>query len=349
MNDSLNLFSSLNRVEVPFIKVTIGEYTFGIYEGSTNRAQQQRVSAAFNIRFPNYVQSLKVQKINGQVNTYTLVMVYQITPDSDPNFFEKVFSSVRDSRKIVFSYGDVSMPNFVYKDEEAIITQVRSHFEASAAKITYTVEAISSATLLAARKANFPARVAQPSSVIYEILQNNARYGLQDIFYGMRNTRQVEQQGLIARDDKIVSISMKTNISVLDYITYLVSCMTPVSDNKDSLIKTGMYVLNVVDDISGTFGGPYFTVKKLSRANAFSDRGLGTYQIDIGYPSQNVITAFNVENDENYSILYNYTNKLTDEQYVKRINDQGELVSVYAPLISSSNALYKTTEADRSW
>jgi hypothetical protein len=348
MSESLSLFSSQNRVEVPFVKVTIGDYTFGVYDQRSSFGQRQQAAASLNIKFPNYIQSLKVVKINGQVNQYTLTMIYQITPDADPNFFEKVFSSVRDSRKIVFSYGDVSMPNFVYKDEEAIITTVRSRFEAAAAKITYTVEAISSATLLAARKANFPARTAQPSSVIYEILKNNARYGLQDIFYGMRNVKQVEQQGLIARDDKIVSISMKTNISVLDYITYLVSCMTPVSDAKSSLIKTGMYVLNVVDDVSTTFGGPYFTVKKLSRASSFSDRGLGTYQIDLGYPSQNVVTAFNVENDENYSILYKYTNQLTDEQYSYRINDEGKLEPVYAPLLSSSNSLYKTTEADRS-
>lgn len=349
MAKSLDLVSSMNRVEVPFVKVTIGNYTFGVYDSGVSSGQRYQANSALNIRFPNYIQGLRVVKINGQVNQYTLTMIYQITPDSDPNFFEKVFSSVRDTRKIVFSYGDMSLPNFIYKDEEAIITGVRSRFEASNAKITYTVEAISSANLLAARKANFPARTAQPSSVIYELLRNNEKYGLLDIFYGMRNVGQVEQSGLIARDDKIVNISMKANTSVLDYITYLVSCMTPVSDSKDSLMKSGLYVLNVIDDVSEAFGGPYFTVKKLSKANSFSDRGLGTYQIDIGYPSQNVVTAFNVENDENYSILYNYSNKLTDEQYSYRINDQGKLEPVYAPLISSSNSLFKTTEADRSW
>ena len=37
------------------------------------------------------------------------------------------------------------------------------------------------------------------------------------------------------------------------------------------------------------------------------------------------------------------------ERYVKRINDLGEWEDVYAPVLSSNNDNYKTTEAERAW
>ena len=48
------------------------------------------------------------------------------------------------------------------------------------------------------------------------------------------------------------------------------------------------------------------------------------YEIDIGFPTSNIIMAFNIENNENYSIYYNWQSKLTDNEYVLRLNDDGE-------------------------
>lgn len=342
--EDISLLSDKTRVATPFIKVVIGDYTFGVYDKKTGTAGQAQ---AANITFPNYIQSLEVTKINGQVNQYTLNLTYQITPGSDPNYFEKVFSSVSDTRKIVFTYGDLSMPAYVYRDEEAIITQVKTNLATSAAQINYTVSAISSSTLLNAGSFSFPARTARPSEVLYEIIANK-KYGVQDIFYGMRNIGLLKQNNVIASDDKIVKISQKVNMSILDYITYLVSCMTPTSDTRSSLAKTGMYVLNVVDDTSGTYQGPYFTVKKLSNT-IDNTNALETYTIDIGYPGQDIVTSFSIDDNQNYSIYYNYTNKLSSEDYSYRINNQGKFERVYSPLLSSGNERYKTTEADRSW
>ena len=39
----------------------------------------------------NFVKNLKVTKVNGQINKYTLGISYPITQFDDPNFFEKVF------------------------------------------------------------------------------------------------------------------------------------------------------------------------------------------------------------------------------------------------------------------
>ena len=58
---------------------------------------------------------------------------YPITQDNDPNFFEKVFSSVSKTRKIIFSYGDLSAPTFLYKNEEAIILDIKNNFDINSA------------------------------------------------------------------------------------------------------------------------------------------------------------------------------------------------------------------------
>ena len=125
-----NLLSSPARVQVPWIKVTLGEYTFGVFSKDTLNKKSNEVSsnykALYSVQYPNYVKSLNITKINGQINQYTLNISYPITANDDPNFFDKVLSSVSKSRKIVFSYGDMSTPSFSFRDEEAIITKVYS-------------------------------------------------------------------------------------------------------------------------------------------------------------------------------------------------------------------------------
>ena len=38
MIENVSLLSNLNRVEVPIVKVVIGDYTFGVYNKSTHGA-----------------------------------------------------------------------------------------------------------------------------------------------------------------------------------------------------------------------------------------------------------------------------------------------------------------------
>ena len=70
MIENVSLLSNLNRVEVPIVKVVIGDYTFGVYNKSTI------TDGTSIVRYPNYVQGLTVKKINGKVNTYTLSLTY---------------------------------------------------------------------------------------------------------------------------------------------------------------------------------------------------------------------------------------------------------------------------------
>ena len=358
---NINLLSSTSRVETPFIKVKIGDYTFGVYGKQTDTVNHKNI-----LEFPNYVQKLEVQKINGKVNTYNLTLNYVITESNDPNFFEKVFSSVSKTRKMVLTYGDLSSPTFTYKDEETIITDVKEQFNIANSSIQYTVTAISNAVLATVGTYNFAAKIAKPSDEIIRILYDNT-FGLQDIFYGMRNKDLVLMKGLIKSDDVKVKIEAKTNISILDYLSYLVSCMTSVETigsisnligsignaisnsliaNTNDLIKKDFYVLQIVDDTSGEFGGPYFKIDKVSKQISNS---LETYQIDIGYPSQNIVTNFNIDNNQSFAIFYDFNQKLNKEEYVQRINDEGNIEYMYAPVIASNNNHFITTETEKTW
>ena len=344
---SINLLGSLSRVETPFVKIKIGRYVFGVYNNrtSTEYGEENKLYKLHKIVYPNYVQSLQVKKINGKVNTYTLQIKYPITQGSDPNFFEKVFSSVSDTRRIEFSYGDLSVPNFIYKDEVATILSVKSKVSAVQAVIDYTVTAVSSAELLSASRRDFSAVYAKPSDRIKWLLRNNEIFGLQDVFFGMRDYNKVIADGLIASDDAAVQLEYKPNCSVLDYLSYLISCMIPTSDSLNSTSLTSIYSLVIYDDTSGQYDGPYFKVIKVDKHKEYSD----AYEIDIGYPSQNIVTDFSVDNDDSYSIIYKYTGELNPEEYAYRINRKGELEPVYSPVISSATNTFETRSEDKTW
>lgn len=338
---NINLFSSPSRVETPYIKVVIGEYVLGVFDRTSKKTSEGYIN---KLKYPNYVQSLTIEKINGTVNKYNLTLKYPITQQNDPNFFEKIFSSVSKTRKITFSYGDLSAPDYIYRDEEAIIIDVKSRLEPSSAIINYSVKAVSVGTMLSVGAYTFNGGFIQPSARIREILYEK-KYGLQEVFYGMVNRDLVESEGLIASDDVKVQLQTKTNISVIDYIIYLVNCMTSTASGKDSLSKQSHYSFVVVDDTSGKFKGPYFKVVKVDKASEMPS----AYNIDIGFPSNNIVTSFEIDDDEGYSIYYDFQNKLNDVQYVQRIDNNGNLVDEYAPILSSDTSNRLTNANESTW
>lgn len=333
VDNRYNLISTTNLVQVPQVIVKIGNYEFGTFSKIGKYSQ-----------YPNYVQNLSVVKINGQINKYTLNLIYLITEYNDPNFFEAVFSSVSSTRKIFFTYGDCAQKNFMYKKEEAIITGITSNFATDGAKIEYNVTAVSTGSLAASGTYNFPARFAKPSDVLYELLKDNGRYGLQDIFTGMRSIALCQQRGLIPTDDLAVALEGKTNISILDYMQYLVDNMTS-GVPKTGVAKDVFYVIKYLDDVSNIFQGSYFQVVKVD-ANIKHPEA---YQLDYGYPGTNLARDLRIEKGENYSIYYDYQKQLHPLEYVSRINDVGEYEEVYAPILSSGNERYYTRNIDRTW
>ena len=62
------------------------------------------------------------------------------------------------------------------------------------------------------------------------------------------------------------------------------------------------------------------TLKSLKNTSKIENSG--AYEIDIGYSTANIVTDFNVDNQENYSILYDWQSQLNPADFTQRINDK---------------------------
>lgn len=273
-------------------------------------------------------------------------MIYAIRNGDDPNFLEKVFSSISDTRKITLSYGDSSLPNFIYKNEEALITEIKSNTNIQSSVITYTLTCTSTTLSLGAGTFNFGKVHMKPSDRIKQLLLDPSK-GLQDIFYGMRNYDLILSKGLIAGDDIPVDIEAQTHVSILQYLKYLVDCMTSDKTSSNSIINKTRYVLTVVDDTSQIFSGPYFKVTKI-QSNQTSIDALDVYELEIGTHSKDMIKDFQIEDNETYSILYKYSQETNQSNYIYRINNEGSIDYNYSPSLSNSSQLLKTSAADKT-
>lgn len=348
-----SLLSSEARIQVPWVKVTIGSFTFGVFSKKGKALNADGSYQYYDVQYPNYVQSLSITKINGQVNQYTLSINYPITTIDDPNFFEKVFSSVSKTRKITFSYGDAAQPTYIYKDEEAIITKITQNFNLESSSISYSIYAVSGAALGKAGNYSFMGKICKPSDEIKKIFKNK-NYGLSDLFTGMPKDK---LEYFIDGGDKEVEVSPKLNVSALDYITYLVSCMIPEGTPTGQTSKD-IYILTMHDDTcydsaysdrividNNEVKGPYFKVTKISYTKKQAD----AYELDIGYNTATIVRSFSIQDGENYSLYYDYDNVLHPESYLKKLNNQGEYEDYYAPTITSKNNDFITRPEDVTW
>ena len=89
-----------------------------------------------------------------------------------------------------------------------------------------------------------------------------------------------------------------------------------------------------------------FEVKILSNINLNFSINTSCFQ---AFPTPNIVTQFNVENDESYSIYYDWQSKLNENTYVRRLNNDGLWEDVYAPSISSKNDQCETRPQDLNW
>lgn len=341
---TIKLNSVPTLVESPFIIVTIGKYTLGSYTGNKTITSLGMLA---QVNFPNFVNSLNITKVNGTVNTYTIGIVYQVAPGDDPNLIDKIFSSVSATRKLSLSYGDWRNPASIYKEETALITNVTSSLDMSASKITYTVQCVSDAMSLASAVYDFPAREAKPSDIIKEMLKD-VGYGLLTVFKGMVDFQRVITNGLIASNDKKVKIEARQNMNIIEYLNFLVGAMTSVdSESKDTIIQSGNYYLAIHDDITNALGGTYFEVKEVKAGTKVSNYDV--YEVDVGYPGDNFVTQFNLTNNQQYTILYDYAGKIEQTKYIYSIDNNGQLLTQYAPSIARSKSLQKVTEQNKNW
>lgn len=341
---TIKLNSVPTLVESPFIIVTIGKYTLGSYTGNKTTTSLGMLA---QVNFPNFVNSLNITKVNGTVNTYTIGIVYQIAPGDDPNLIDKIFSSVSATRRLSLSYGDWRNPASIYKEETALITNVTSSLDMSASKITYTIQCVSDAMSLASAVYDFPAREAKPSDIIKEMLKD-VGYGLLTVFKGMVDFQRVITNGLIASNDKKVKIEARQNMNIIEYLNFLVGAMTSVdSESKDTIIQSGNYYLAIHDDITNALGGTYFEVKEVKAGTKVSNYDV--YEVDVGHPGDNFVTQFNLTNNQQYTILYDYAGKIEQTKYIYSIDNNGQLTTQYAPSIARSKSLQKVTEQNKNW
>lgn len=234
------------------------------------------------------------------------------------------------------------LPEDVYANEEALITDVTSSVNIRNSVISYNVTAIGDTAVSLASQFSWGATRGKPSEIIASLL-NNSVYKLTNIFYGMKNK---DPYSFIDSDDQIVSIPAVTNKPIMDYISTLVSYMVPNGMSRDSVIQNNIYYLATYEDTTGTYGGPYFEIRKLQQ-NAASLDSMCSYVVDIGYPSANIIEDFSVKTDQNWSIFYDYNKEASSTDYVKRLNSRGELEYIYNPQLT--NGRFDIEEADKTW
>ena len=335
MAKAANLVSIPTLVQSPFIIANIGGVTFGTFSGNYRT----------NATYPNYMESMSVTKVNGTVNTYTLNFHYQVATGQDPNLLDKIFSRATKDRRIILQYGDWMAPNYIYKEEQCIITNVTTRLNMSSSSLDYTLQCTSDAIGLNSTQFNFPARNAKPSDVIMQLL-SNSKYGLKDVFTGMRNKNVVLSKNLIASNDKKVQLLPQNNTTILNYLNYLVGCMVDNKTPEENKLSTSKYFLTINDDYNNDLGGTYFKVSEVS-ANAAVYNATDTYELDINYPGDNFVTEFSLNNDQSWAILYEYAGDVKQEEYTYNIRDDGTIETLSSPSLLTSSltndkSAYKT-------
>lgn len=333
-----SLVSVPTLVQSPFIIVTIGGVTFGSYSG--NHTYGGRV------QYPNYMKSINISKVNGIVNTYTLQFQYKVRTGDDPNLLDKIFSRAAKDREITFEYGDWNAPSYIYKNESAIMTNVTSSLDMSTAMISYTVQATSNAISLTSVSYDFSQRTAKPSDVLKELL-SNSKYGLKSVFSGMRNLNAVLNNNLIASNDKKVTLLGQKSCNVLDYMNYLTSSMISTSTPQNSL-SNSKYYLTIHDDFNNKIGGTYFKVSEVGR-DTKTTKSTDTYEIDVNFPTDNFVTNFTLTNDQQWTILYQFSDKINQEQYSYTVQDNGTVATNRVSSLIKSDYSNLPSPSKSSW
>ena len=123
--------------------------------------------------------------------------------------------------------------------------------------------------------------------------------------------------------------------------------MVDVNDKGGKLKDTNFYWA-VYDDIGNLYGGSYFKVVGVTAGSKYNI-SYNTYEVDVGYPSGSFVTDFSINQDNAWSILYNYADKLKFPEYKYSINKGGQLVQEFSPSLTASSKYLTTTEADRTW
>ena len=291
-----------NEVEAPYVKLIIGGVSIGTYKNNSA---------------PNYINGLSVKKTNGSLNEYTINLIHQIYPGDNPNYIDNLISA-NGYNKIVIEYGDAE-GGVSFNNVNALLTGVKSNFDFFNNCINYTLTATSSSIASSVVRRNYPAVTAQPSSLIRNMLYTTRE--LLEYFPGMENRSLVESKNLIPSNDIEVELDSADNCTPLNYLNILVSSMT--SNTSKNNINDSVYYLNINDD-SSLLGGSYFQIKQI-KTNLNRINSSLIYEVDVGYPENDIVYDFTVNTDYAWPLAYEYSGGFNTYNY--NIDNAGNLTN----------------------
>lgn len=289
------LLSSSSFVESPVIILTLNGIRIGGY-GNIGDI------------YPNYITSMTVNKINDKINQYTINLSYTVRFGENPNFIEKLLSNTGFTNKIQLTYGD-SNGNTIFRDDEAVITNVSFNESVSSKTISYTITAVSSIVGASSNISNYASTTAKPSSLIYELFYSNTEQSraLLKALPGMASKTLVTSKGLIPTNDEIITTQSRINISPIAQLMYYVSGMYNKKNNST-------YVLSFMDDTNNEFGGAYIKISEISSTTSSTLSG-NYFEVDIGYPKDNFVLNFSIDNDLYFPMVYKYNGNFARWNY----------------------------------
>jgi hypothetical protein len=292
--------------------------------------------------YPNYITSMQVGKINGEINQYTLNLTYQVRPGEDPNFIDKLISRVGYTNPFKMLYGDSNYPSGYFREESAIITDVQHNEDVSSYKINYTISAISAIGASTGSSQTYSSTYSKPSNAIYKLLYDSgeASESLLKLFPGMRDRNLVASKNIIPNTDNYVQIGGMVDASPLAYLSHLVSCMSN---------DTSSYFLTYQDNNYNSFGGSYFKVteiKNIKNSDNFTNSD-NVYSLDIGFPSDNNVTSFQLSNNEYWGLVYKFAGDIPTYEY--GIDDNGDVYSKQINPLLKNDKYRESSVIDTNW
>lgn len=290
--------------------------------------------------YPNYITSMTVDKTSGKINRYRINLTYQVRFGEDPNFIDKLLSRTGFTNKIQILYGD-SNGLKMFRDDEALITDVTFNESVSSKTINYTITAVSSIISASSIKGNYSSKTDKPSNLIHDLFYSvsDTSRALLSALPGMSNTTLVNSSGLIPTNDEIVTTQPMIGASPITMLNYYVSGMYNTDTNS-------IYTLTYHDDITNDFGGPYVKITEIGSTDTSALAG-NYFEVDVGYPGENFVTDFSIDNSVYFPLVYKYNQNLP--KWVYDIDNDGNIFKTQTNSLISNNKFDRPNVVAKEW
>lgn len=351
----MSKYFSSNNYQAPAVYIEIMGVRLGLVDDSLSNidiSEDIPATPKSLIKFPNLIISLNVNKIvSGDMNKYTLVLKYLPQDNEDPSYIDKLLAAnvTQNSSKIVISYGDTSTEGFFSRKDEAFITNYTMKMELETSAMVYTITAITVASALTQLDTSgnvityeFQDVSDTHISKIYADLYNNPKYGLKDIFPGGIFIDKVNVLNITDKnrpDTKFEGTIPGGNMSLLEYLTALVSLMVPSSYGTEDICGY-VYAFN------DTYGSRSFEIYKSINDAKIVD------ELVIGSVDGSNITTYEFTNDFSALIAMRYgkTKDIQSKSLSKTyIDDNCNEVEIEGVLGNHKNLNTSSMSNDAIW